>query len=396
MVLARFPNIQGSVSPAGGPWNYSLIDVGGDATFAISTEDAAADRLLQWVTERDPWLHGYFYFSWADAYVPLLSARHDGATPTPPSVPARPEPESSTPGPTYVNVTVNMTGAGYGPTIKSGGRFYGVNLLSELDAEGEYYIDDPTGTLYFFPPVDAGPPESWPGGTARIAANETAVSVTNVSNVVLQDLVVTGAVHTGIEGYGVESVVVENCTVVGHGRHGIDLSGVGSGVVGCDVHSVGGSGVRVVGGTAFTLSPGNMYATRNHVHKVGYWKRTYQPALFWGGVNNTYTDNLFEDGPAMCIWGGGNVADGVECTFDGNTVTRCVTETCDQGSFHTCGQSGQAFINRGNVMRNGVFSHIQPGHGVITPARGLKPICSPITVGFYMDDEVYVPRRLSS
>ena len=58
----------------------------------------------------------------------------------------------------------------------------------------------------------------------------------------------------------------------------------------------------------------------------------------------------------------------MECIFDGNTVNRGVTETCDQGSFHTCGQSGQAFINRGNVMRNGLFTHIQPGDGVIYPA----------------------------
>jgi hypothetical protein len=163
---------------------------------------------------------------------------------------------------------------------------------------------------------------------------------------------------------------------------------VESGVVNSTVHSVGGSGIRVQGGDGFTLTPGNMFVLDNHVHHIGYWKRTYQPALFWGGVNNTYARNLLEDGPAMCIWGGGNVADGVECTFDSNHVNRCVTETCDQGSFHTCGQSSTAFINRGNVMKNGLFTHIQPGAGVISPARGLPHICSPITVGFYMDDEI--------
>jgi hypothetical protein len=120
----------------------------------------------------------------------------------------------------------------------------------------------------------------------------------------------------------------------------------------------------------------------------------------------------------MCIWGGGNVADGVACTFDGNHVNRCVTETCDQvcaanaafsstiypssfgafsrvallfcaqGSFHTCGQSGQAFINRGNVMKNGHFADIRPGRGVIHPPRGLPAICAPMTVGFYMVPEL--------
>ena len=54
---------------------------------------------------------------------------------------------------------------------------------------------------------------------------------------------------------------------------------------------------------ACTLSAGSMYAAGNRVAKVGYWKRTYQPALFWGGVANRYTHNILEDGPAMCIWG---------------------------------------------------------------------------------------------
>ena len=38
-----------------------------------------------------------------------------------------------------------------------------------------------------------------------------------------------------------------------------------------------------------SLTPGNMFANDNHVHHFGQWKRTYQPALFWGGVNNSYS-----------------------------------------------------------------------------------------------------------
>ena len=271
-----------------------------------------------------------------------------------------------------------------GGSIKPGARFYGVNLLCELDAPSEYYIDDEEGVLYFWPPEGTGSPAQWEAGACGVSANDTAVNVSNASHVVLRGMTVTGAVHTGIEGSGVESVLVDNCTVSGHGRHGVVLDGRNSGVTNSHVHSVGGSGMRITGGEAMTLTAGKMFATDNHVHHVGLWKRTYQPALFWGGVHNRYVGNVLEDGPAMLIWGGGNVADGVECIFDGNTVNRGVTETCDQGSFHTCGQSGQAFINRGNVMRNGLFAHIQPGSGVIYPPRGLPAICAPMTVGFYM------------
>ena len=35
-------------------------------------------------------------------------------------------------------------------------------------------------------------------------------------------------------------------------------------------------------------------------------------------------------------------------------------------------------------MKNGHFTNIRPGRGVIDPPRGLPAICSPMTVGFYM------------
>ena len=84
-----------------------------------------------------------------------------------------------------------------------------------------------------------------------------------------------------------------------------------------------------------SLAPGNMFAEGNHVHHVGLWKRTYQPALFWAGVNNTYARNLLEDGPAMCIWGGGNVS-AKQCPtatwFQGFSIVRLpVNAGCDFG-----------------------------------------------------------------
>eukprot|EP01052_Picozoa_sp_SAG31_P035744 SAG31_NODE_4355_length_3319_cov_1.559938_4_plen_184_part_00 len=157
------------------------------------------------------------------------------------------------------------------------GASSGVNILCELDAPSEYYIDDNAGKLYFWPPEGVGSPAQWPANACRLSINETAISVTDASHIILRGLTVTGAVHTGIEGSGVDSVVVDNCTIVGHGRHGISLDGRNSGVKNSLVHSVGGSGMRITGGVAMTLTAGNMFATNNHVHHVGLWKRTYQP-----------------------------------------------------------------------------------------------------------------------
>ncbi len=46
--------------------------------------------------------------------------------------------------------------------FKQGAKFYGVNLRSELDAPGEYYIDRERGEVLFWPPVNVA---SGDGGT---------------------------------------------------------------------------------------------------------------------------------------------------------------------------------------------------------------------------------------
>lgn len=245
MVLARFPNIEPD-----GVWKYSWVDqpgIGGH--FGVSPMEPAASRLPLWTKEPNPWLHGYWFYSWADGYTPLLAAT------------------------TTENGLVNVTVAGIsrenGAAVKAGARFYGVNLLCELDSPSEYYIDDRTGLLYFYPPHGSGPPSQWAPGTVAIATNETAVNLTGVRHVTLRDLTITGSVHTGIEGSDVESVLIENCSVSGHGRHGIDLQGVSSGVADSVIYSVGGSGMRIQGGVAMTLEAGNMFARANHVHHIG-------------------------------------------------------------------------------------------------------------------------------
>jgi hypothetical protein len=50
--------------------------------------------------------------------------------------------------------------------------------------------------------------------------------------------------------------------------------------------------------------------------------------------------------------------DGSQCLFEGNTLDTCVYECGDCGAFYTCGQQGTAWVNRGNVLRNGTFKNI--------------------------------------
>ena len=46
-----------------------------------------------------------------------------------------------------------LSGGGAPPSVIEGARFYALNLLSELDAPGEYFLDRKAGRLYVYPPA---------------------------------------------------------------------------------------------------------------------------------------------------------------------------------------------------------------------------------------------------
>jgi hypothetical protein len=192
--------------------------------------------------------------------------------------------------------------------------------------------------------------------------------VSGTSHITLRGLGIHHSRGNGLLALGVDSVRVEECEISGHGQHGVVMNGTDSGVTSSSVYSVGCSGVRVAGGVPRTLTPGNMYVTQNHIANFSLWKRTYQPGIFWQGVANNYSYNSVHNGPHNCMLGGGNEAwpwgqgpvtgDGSQCLFEANALDTCVYECGDCGAFYSCGQQGTGWINRGNVLRNGVFSNI--------------------------------------
>jgi len=124
----------------------------------------------------------------------------------------------------------------------------------------------------------------------------------------------------------------------------------------------------------------------NQVYSFARWKRSYQAGIHWAGVGNTYSYNTVTDGPHNCFLGGGNEADanstvaGVDCLFQGNTLDRCAYEAADTGAFYTCGQSGAAFVNRGNTIVDNVFRNVRNTVGTGVQTAGVQAI--------YLDDQM--------
>jgi hypothetical protein len=262
--------------------------------------------------------------------------------------------------------------------VKTHARFYGVNLLSELDAEGEYFIDKKGLVLYFYPP-SGHRRDDWVGidSSPILSINATAIiTATDVAHVTLKDLEIAYGKAKGVVAKRVTSFLMTNCSVFGIGQDGMELSGDNSEVTDSSVHNCGCAGLRTTGGNGRKFIAGNLTIRNNHVHHVAQWKRTYQPPISFSGCGNVYQDNVVASVPHACITGVGT-----NMSFNGNTLDTCAYESSDVGAFYTCGQGGNAFWNgRGSKVYNNTFKNIRNLDG--TGVQG------PSVQALYLDDEM--------
>lgn len=126
MTLARYPN-----KAADGAWRFLFAELGGGGSFGrFSTSGpwflmsgVNASRIESWAAkDHDAWLHGYWGKDWADCYRKLASAV-----------------DVTVNGTQYTNVSFEAITHNPGTEgVDKHARFYGVNLLSELDSPMEY------------------------------------------------------------------------------------------------------------------------------------------------------------------------------------------------------------------------------------------------------------------
>jgi parallel beta-helix repeat protein len=308
MILARWPNANWA--------KIAAAPQGNDGPLFV-VED---DRLARWTQAEDLWLHGLWYHDWADSYVKV--ARLDPATRT---------------------VHTEAPHGVYG--YRAGQRYYALNLIEELDAPGEYWLDRESGRLYFWPPKP-------------LADAEVLVSILDEPLIAIRD-----ARHLSIEGLTLEvvrgealtvrnshHVRIAGCTVRNTGRHGIVVEGGADNVIrSCDLYHLGELGIRLNGGNRSTLEPGRHLASNNHLHHFSRAVITYRPAISLGGVGNAIEHNLIHDAPHAAVLFSGN-----DHRLEFNEVHNVCRETGDVGVFYI----GRDWTMRGHLVRHNFFHDI--------------------------------------
>lgn len=321
----------GAAMPLAGWPDVGYAQIAAVAPGAKDTFSYSGDRPALWKDEKDAWLYGYWFYSWADSYekVGSINAAQKTITLAPP---------------------VTTYGDGTASFVK-GQRFRAINVLAELDRPGEWYLDRDSGLLYFYPPSDPAK------AAVEVSVFEgPALDMEGVSHVSLEGLTWQNGRGDGLILGNCRSCLVAGGAVRRFGGNGVQiLGGERDGLLGCDVDTLGRGGTVVTGGDRRTLRPGGHFIENCHIHHFSLIDHTYTPAVLLSGVGNRIAHNRFHDSPssAMRIEGNDNL-------IEYNDVGHVLRESDDQGASDMWADP----TYRGNVFRYNYWHDMASGMGV--------------------------------
>lgn len=183
----------------GNDWQFMFSlgqATGADGKTPVGLEVSQADaaRVTRWMQQEEAaYVHGYYESDWADGIMHVRSAGHANSTEEMSS-------KNEGGGDAHENTTVLYWADGVTQASKPHARFFGLNLLSELDAAGEYHLSRTSGLLHYLPAV---PLEEWNDATGIPvwSVNETAVFfAAGTTSVSLSGVTVAHATSLGVSG----------------------------------------------------------------------------------------------------------------------------------------------------------------------------------------------------
>ena len=278
------------------------------------------DRPKRWKDDKDILLYGYWFWGWADSYELVESIDADNR-----------------------EIILKPPHHGYG--YRKGQPFHALNLLSEIDTAGEWYLDRGTGILYLYPPSD---PQK---ATVTLSvAWFPFVEMDQVSHVTFQGITWEFGCDDAIAVKGGDHCLFAGCTVRHFSGNGVTIAGgTDHGLLSCDIHSMGRGGTVVSGGDRKTLTPGRHFVENCHIFNLSRIDHTYTPAVVMNGVGNRIAHNLMNDIRSSAIRLEGN-----DHTVEFNESFHVVWESDDQGGADMWGDP----TFRGNVYRYNYWHHI--------------------------------------
>jgi len=329
MTLARWPN-DGWLRVAG----ITRVDgVSRNAEYQKGKFVYSGDRPERWKGEKEIWVKGYLGVNQPYALTHMKVSGIDTGEKTISLLP------NTLPG--------THPGWAEGPVAKNH-PYYVYNLLSELDAPGEWYLDRDTGKLYFYPPGDIKESE-----VIAATLDKPLAVFDGASNIVLFGLVLEGTWRHGVEIKGGRNNIVAACTIRNTGQWAVSIkSGWGHTVTGCDMYDMGEGGVALDGGDRKKLIPGGHTVENNHIYRFNRFCGGYRQAAQINGIGQRVSHNVMHDSPHQMIYFNAN-----DHVIEYNELHDGPHEGREIGAMYIYGEPWY-LMSRGTVTRNNFFHHI--------------------------------------
>jgi len=234
MELARWPNL--STPVAGGGWAMTAgVPVKGSRTQFYYQGEAP----VRWVHPEQAQVHLFGAFDWLDEYRGIASVdttRHLITLSKPTIFPIAP-----------------------------GHRFYVRNVFEELDAPCEWYLDNHSGTIYFYPPKPSDSTDN-----VQLSVLSSIVSLKQAHDIVLLGLTMEDVTGAAIYEEGCSRVRIEACEIRNVGKIGVCANASDyCEIEGCQIHDTGSDAILLRCGDRKTLDSSKMVVCNNNIFRFG-------------------------------------------------------------------------------------------------------------------------------
>lgn len=312
LTLARWPNAA-----------YASVEALPDGPGGKSVTVKGAN-LAAWAQEPDIWGEGYWCYDWAEFRLPVAHVD-----------------------PTAGHLDFASAPAHYG--FKAGQRCYFFNLLCELDAPGEWYLDRSAEKLYLWPPSPIQP------GSVALTMATSLLTTKGASHLRFEGLTFEDSRGTAVAISGGEDVRFAHCVFRAIDGWAARVSATGSGFTACQVADTGFGGFDLAGGDRHSLASGGQFVLGCEVRSWGRISPDAGPGIQIVGVGGRIANNQVVDGPSQAILFRGN-----DHLVELNEVARVAGEMGDVGAIYT----GHDWTAQGNVVRYNYLHDIRSTQGL--------------------------------
>ena len=291
------------------------------------------DYPSRWVNEPDPWATGYWSCDWGEQTQQIVKI--DPAT-----------------------KTMELSWPPHRWGYRDNQWFFGANLVSELDHEGEYVIDGKAKKVYAWLPENA---------PVAFSNSSRLLEITGAKDITFGFMTFEGSRGSAISISNCTNVVIARSTIRNCGGYAVMIQeGFDCGVKGCEMHGMGAGGVFMFDENRKTLVASRHFTEDCVIHDFGRKCRMYRPAIWLTGVGQRALHNRIYNAPHAAILFFGN-----DFEIGWNDISRACYASNDCGVLYT----GRSWLLRGTrIHHNYIHDILGLGGG---PCNGI-----------YMDDSV--------